>query len=121
MKQEIEFYRKNVNALLWDAVSQYMKNICPIIEPWEKPEGNIPPGYQEIKCHLILNINMGDNFRRKARFVAVGHMTDTPATLTYASVVSRLLVSIALTTADLNGIKIFSCDIQNAYLTDYCQ
>ena len=111
MKQEIEFYRDNGNALWWDAVSQYMKNICPIFEPWEKPEGNIPPGYQEIKCHLILNINMGDNFRQKARFVAVGHMTDTPATLTQASVSSRFLVGIALNIADLNGLDIFSCDI----------
>ena len=48
-------------------------------------------------------------------------MTDTPTTLTYASIVSRGLVHIALTIADLNGLEIFSCDIQNAYLTTECR
>ena len=44
-------------------------------------------------------------------------MTETPSTLTYDSVVSRDLVRIALNIAALNGLDIFSCDIQNAYLT----
>ena len=74
-----------------------MKNFRPSFDTWEKPEGDIPPGYQEIKCHLIFDIKMGENFRRKARFVAGGHMTDTPTTLAYASVVSRDSVCIALT------------------------
>ena len=59
--------------------------------------------------------------KSKARFVAGGHMIETPNTLTYASVVSRDLVLIALTIADLNGLDIFSCDIQNAYLTAECR
>ena len=48
-------------------------------------------------------------------------MTETPATFTYASVVSRELVHIDLTIASLNGLVILSCDIQNAYLTAYIQ
>ena len=58
-----------------------------------------------------------ENFRRKARFVAGGHTTDTPATLTYASVVSRESVCIALTLAALNDLEIKTADIENAYLT----
>ena len=49
--------------------------------------------------------------------VAGGHTTDTPAALTYASVVSRGSVRIALTIAALNDLKVLACDIQNAYLT----
>jgi hypothetical protein len=42
-----------------------------------------PPTYQFIKCHLVFDIKM-DSFQRKARFVAGGHMTDTPPVLTYS-------------------------------------
>ena len=58
-----------------------------------------------------------ENFRRKARFVAGGHMTQAPATLTYASVVSRELVRITLTIAALNDLEVKTADIENAYLT----
>ena len=48
-------------------------------------------------------------------------MTDTPSALTYAYVVSRDSVRIALDIAALNGLEILSCDIQNKYLTAECQ
>ena len=44
-------------------------------------------------------------------------MTDTPPTLTYASVVSRESVRIALTLAALNDLEVKTADIENAYLT----
>jgi hypothetical protein len=49
----------------------------------------LPPsvGHKWIKCHIIFDVRM--DFERKARFVAGGHMTDPPTTLTYSSVVSR--------------------------------
>ena len=50
-----------------------MKNVRAAIEVWERPIDEIPIGYQQIKCHLIFHIKMGENFRRKARFVAGGH------------------------------------------------
>ena len=65
---------------------------------------------------------MGENFRRKARFVAGGHTTEVPdSVITYSSVVSRDSVRIALTIAALNGLKVMACDIQNAYLTADCR
>ena len=70
---------------------------------------------------MILDIKMGENFCRKAHFVAGGHMTETPTILTYASIVSRYSVSIALNIADINGIDILSCKIQNTYLTAECR
>jgi Reverse transcriptase (RNA-dependent DNA polymerase) len=49
--------------------------------------------------------------------VAGGHMTKAPATLTYASAVSRESVRIALTLAALNDLEVKTADIENAYLT----
>ena len=49
---------------------------------------------------------MGENFRRKAIMFAGGHTTETPAALTYASVVSRDSFRIALNIAALNDLKI---------------
>ena len=76
----------------------------------------VPPTFQQIWCHLVFDVKMED-FRRKARFVAGGHMTKTPATLTYASIVSRESVCIALTLAALNDLEVKTADIENAYLT----
>ena len=70
---------------------------------------------------MIFDVKMGKSFRRKARMVAGGHTTENPAGLTYASLVSRDSVSIALTIAALNNLKVLPCDIQNAYLTAKCR
>ena len=93
----------------------------PAFEEWDKPQDEIPIRYQELRCHLIFNVKMGENFRRKARFVAGGHTTETPSALTYASVVSRDSVRIALTITALNDLKVLAWDIQNAYLTADCR
>ena len=70
---------------------------------------------------MIFDVKMGENFRRKARFVAGGHKTKTPAAMTYSLVVvSRDSVCIALMIAALNDLDIMACDIQNAYLTVHC-
>jgi hypothetical protein len=58
-----------------------------------------------------------DSFQRKYWMVAGGHMTEAPATLTYASVVSRESVWIALMLAALNNLEVKATDIENAYLT----
>jgi hypothetical protein len=69
-----------------------------------------------------LDVKMGENFRRKARFVAGGHTTEVLESLiTYLLVVSRDSAQIALTIAGLNGLKVMACDIQNAYLTADCR
>ena len=115
------FDLENGNTLWWDAICKEMRNVRPAFEVWDKDQSAIPIGYQEVKCHLIFDIKMGENFRRKARFVAGGHTTDVPSALTYASVVSRDSVRIALTIAALNDLQVLACDIQNAYLTADCR
>ena len=70
---------------------------------------------------MIFYIKTGENFRRKARMVADGHRTETPAALTYSFVVSRDSVRITLAIAALNDLSVLACDIQNAYLTAKCR
>ena len=53
--------------------------------------------------------------------VAGGYMTESPSSITYSSVVSIDSLKFALTIAALNGLSIFGCDIQNAYLTAPCR
>ena len=98
-----------------------MRNVRPAFEVWEKEVEHIPPGYQQIKCHMIFDVKMGENFRRKARSVAGGHTTETPTSLTYSYVVSRDSVRIILLAVALNGLQVMACDIQNAYLTANCR
>lgn len=75
-----------------------MKNVKPAFKMWL--DGGITKaksrlvGYQQISCHMIFDIKM-ENFTRKARFVAGGHTTSAPDSLTYSSVVSRDSVRIA--------------------------
>jgi hypothetical protein len=93
-----------------------MKNVMVAFSLIGKEGAPIPIGYQKIDCHMIFDVKM-DNFAYKARMVAGGHTTDPPAVLTYASVVSRESVRIALTMAALNDLEVKSGDVQNAYLT----
>ena len=76
----------------------------------------IPPGYQFMECHIVFDIKF-DGFTFKSRMVAGGHMVDTPSFLTYASVVSRETVRIALLIAALHDLDVKAADVQNAYLT----
>ena len=97
-----------------------MKNVRPAFEVYEGDVSKLV-GYQKIRCHIVWDVKLGENFRRKARLVAGGHTTDTPSSITYSSVVSRESVRIALTIAALNGLDILACDIQNAYLNADCR
>jgi hypothetical protein len=59
------------------------------ITPEQARTGKEPSlnGFQEIRCHVIFDVKM--DFTRKARFVAGGHTTNTPGSITSSSVVSR--------------------------------
>jgi hypothetical protein len=65
---------------------------------------------------MVFDIKMKD-FQCKARLVAGGHMTKAPATITYASVVSRETVHIALLMAALKELNVKVGDVLNAYIT----
>ena len=121
VEEAILIDKENGNTLWWDAIMKEMKNVRPAFEVFEKRKGDIRIGYQHIKCRMIFDVKLGENFRRKARLVGGGHTTTAPASITYSSVVSRDSVRIALTIAVLNDLDILACDIQNAYLTALCR
>ena len=75
-----------------------MKNTEPDFYVWDEYISELPPGYQNITCHMIFDVKMGEILRRKARFVA----DKTPEAITYSSVVSRDSVWIALKIEVLN-------------------
>ena len=70
---------------------------------------------------MIFEVKIGDNFRRKACFVAYGHKTKTPASMNYSSVVSKDSVHITLKIAALKDFDELACDIQNTYLIADCR
>jgi hypothetical protein len=107
--------KDNDNTLWYDAVRKEMKNVR-IAFKILNGEESVRPTYQEIRCHMIFDFKMED-FRRNARFVAGGHTSYTPHAMTYASVVSRESVRVALTMSALNDLDVKMDDIENAYLT----
>ena len=101
---------------MWaDAIATEMKNVKVAFKILDYGE-MAPQDHQFVKCHMIFDIKM-KNFRRKARLVAGGHMTTAPAAVTYASVVSRETVHIALTLTALNELEVKCGDVLNAYIT----
>ncbi len=91
------------------------------ITPTQARTGKEPSliGFQEIRCHVIFDVKM--DFTRKARFVAGGHTTDTPGSITYLSVVSRDSVRLAFLIAGLNDLDVLAGDVTNAYLNAFCR
>jgi hypothetical protein len=76
-----------------------MKNVSPAFEITDHNveharSNKVLIGYQEIKCHLVFDIKM-EVLVCEARFVAGGHTTEAPDSITYISVVSRDSVPIA--------------------------
>ena len=98
-----------------------MKNTRPDFEVWEKDISELPLGYQNITCHMIFDVKIGEKFRRKERIVADGHKTKTPGSTSYLSVISRESVRISLKIAALNDLDVLACDIQNTYITENCR
>ena len=103
------------NTLWADLISKGMKDVRPAFKRLDNGD-IVPIGYQRVNCHTIFDVMMED-FRQKARLVVRGHVTDPPYTITYASVVSRETVIIALTLDALNDLPVKVAVIHNAYIT----
>jgi hypothetical protein len=113
--EAVKLDEENYNTLWKDATRKEMNNFRIAFKVLHREEA-IPPTCQEIRCHVIFDVKMED-FRHKARFVAREHITDAPHVMTYASVVSRESVRIALTLVELNDLDVMIGDIDKAYLT----
>ena len=97
-----------------------LKNRCIAFErldgvtPDEMRKGKIKPGYEQVNVQIIFDINMDEEFTRKARLVADVHTTAPPSSITYSIVVSRESVRIEFILASLIDLDIFAFDIGNA-------
>jgi len=73
--------------------------------------------YKRIRVHIVYAVKLDG--RHKARLVAGGHLTETPIDSVCSSVVSLRGVWLLAFTGELNGLKVWSTDIGNAYLETY--
>ena len=96
--------------------SMKMKNVQPAFKAYKHNKEDIPPGYQQIKCHMIFDIKLGENFRRNAQLVGVGHTTISPSAVTFSLVVSRDSVRIALTISALTSLDILVLQMSKSFL-----
>ena len=119
VNEALDIDNKNGESYWKDAIEAEMKRLNDDFELYEGDTKNLI-GYQKITTHSTFDIKPGENFRRKARFIADGHKIQTPRSLTYSSVVSRYLVSICLFIAALNDLDILGSNIENTYLTASC-
>ncbi len=89
-----------------------MHNVGIAFQVQESDKG-APIGWSKVTGHIIFDVKI--DFTRKARWVLDGHKTPNPIGSTYAGVVLRESVRIALTYAALNGLDVQAADIKNAF------
>jgi hypothetical protein len=104
---------KNGDESWRNAINKEMGNLKVAFDIMEDGEA-MPVGWTLASGHMVFDVRM--TLERKARWVKDGHKTPQPENSTYAGVVSRESVRIALTYAALMGLEVCACDIQNAYL-----
>ena len=108
IKHAEEIDRLNKNTLWQDALKLEMTNVEVAFKILEDNE-HVPPGYRKSSGHIIWDLKM--DFTRKARWVKDGHRTPEPLNSTFAGVLSRESIRIALTYASLNGLPVWGADI----------
>jgi hypothetical protein len=85
---------------------------------WERGLTISPPEFLKYFPVRIFRKKMAGEDPLDPLLVAGGHRTEAPATITYASVVSREhTMHLALTIASLNDLEVKVGDVLNAYIT----
>jgi hypothetical protein len=118
VKRALEIDDETDTTFWCDAIRKEMKAVSKAFKFLDEGSPD-PVGHTEILCHMVFDVK--PDFTRKARFVAGGHMTDPPSSITYASVVSQESVRLAFLLAALNDVEVKAADIGNAYLNAPCQ
>ena len=113
VKHAHEIDSRNGNTMWRDTLKKEMYNVGVAFEILDEG-AHAPHGWKQVTRHLVWDVKM--DFTRKAMWVLDGHKTPDPIGSTYAGVVSRESVCIALTYAALNDLDVFAADIRNAYL-----
>ena len=75
VKEALEIDAKNGNTLWADAIGLEMKNNRVAFEEYDGKIEDLV-AYEQIYGYLIFDVKLSENFRRKVRFVADGHLVD---------------------------------------------
>jgi hypothetical protein len=119
-QQAMEFDRQNGNTKWRDAEILELSQIDEYDTFIDKGEGFKPSSeYKKITVHMVYAVK--HDGRHKARFVAGGHLTDTPIDSVYSSVVSLRGIRLLVFIAEEQGLEVWSTDIGNAYLESFTQ
>ena len=110
-KDAISLKKSNSNTIWWEVIVQDMKNVRISFEIYEGTMEDIPPGYQEVSCHIIFDVKVGENFLHKSQMVSGGHKNTTPSLLNYLLVVSQDSLRTAFKISALNYLKGIACNI----------
>ena len=94
VKEAAELDKKNGDTKWMDAIAKEMKNVRVAFDIL-KDGDRAPIDHKQMNCHLIFDVKM-EEFRRKARLVAGGHMTETTKCMRYSIVVGRWSVRYVL-------------------------
>jgi hypothetical protein len=97
-----------------DALKLEIHNVGVAFEVLEDGK-SAPQGWTKASGRIIWDLKM--DFTRKARWVLDCHKLSTPEGSTYAGVVSKESVRIALTYAALNGLEVCAADIKRIRIT----
>ena len=124
VQRALEIDKENGNTFWQDAIEKELSNVRVAFKVVDESE--IPKTSQYMECHMVFDVKLEGleqtgNFRRKARLVAGGHKVSAPNVPTYASVVSRETVRIALTMAALLDLEVKCSDVMNAFLCAPCE
>jgi hypothetical protein len=79
--------KENGNTLWQDEARKDMNNVR-IVFQILSGDKDVPPTYQDIRCHVIFDVKM-EYFRHNVHFVAGDHTTYTRQVIMYAIFVSR--------------------------------
>ena len=117
VKQALYYDAINKNDLWREAIKKEMGqlieyNVFKDIGPRDTVK--LPKGYKVIRGNTVFDVK--HDLRHKARYVAMGNLTEPPKESVYSSVVSVRSLRIIMFLAELNGLDLYACDIGNAYL-----
>ena len=106
--------KKNRNMLWQDAINKEMENLKVAFDIIHNKGRKLPATYTKASGHMVFDVRM--MLEQKAHWVKDDNRTPEPGWSTYAGVISRESVWIALTYALLMSRDVCACNIQNVYL-----
>lgn len=117
VKRALEIDHETGTKFWQEAIRKEVGTVLPALEVLEEGD-RVPVGSTLIDLTIVFDVKM--DFTRKARICARGDQTDPPASITYASVVTRESVRLGFLIAALNDLQVLSADVAGAYLNAPC-